>query len=98
MNSTINESNDNDLKASIAGKLFTRPRYHDRFQMLNNQEICYLLQNAGFSQKEKTVFSMRCKGFSLILIAYESSYSLSQIKKISARVNKKISSFLLVKQ
>ena len=96
MDSENTDSNENGLKASIEHKLLKRPQYHDRFQMLNDQEVIYLRQNAGFSKKEEMVFLMRCKGLNLISIAFESNYSLSQIKKISARVNNKIRWILLV--
>lgn len=91
----INDYNIDSLKASIKHKLLKRPQYHDRFQMLINQEVSYLLQNAGFTTKEEMIFRMRCKGLNLINIAYETNYSLSQIKKISVRVNNKIARILL---
>lgn len=77
-------------KDRIKNKIFTRPRHNDCFRRLSEVERSYIINNTDFSELERKIFDLRCKGLSLNEISQEVNYHLSYCKKIAARVRKQI--------
>ena len=77
-------------KDRIKKKIFSRPRHNDCFRRLSKVERRYIIRNTGFSDLERKVFDLLCKGLSFIEISQELNYHLSYCKKIAARVREKI--------
>lgn len=87
---------DDELRKSIARKLFGEPRDHDRYTRLTPEEKRFILRYAGLSKREREVFELKCdkRYFPYREIASRLCVSESLIKKRSVRIDEQISNML----
>lgn len=83
---------DDELRKSIARKLFGELRNHDRYTRLTPEEKRLILRYAGLSKKERDIFEEKCDRhyFPYWKIANRLGVSESLIKKRAVRIDEQI--------
>ena len=88
--------NELELQKSIEWKLFGMPPAHDSYTRLTAEEIQYIIQNFGLSQKERDIFLLKCgkRYMPYWEIGNRLNISESTVKKRAARIDELIKAFL----
>lgn len=90
--SPVHVHSNDELRRSIAYKLFSEPRDHDRYTRLTPEEKRFILRYAGLSKKERDVFEEKCDRhyFPYRKISNRLGISESLVKKRAVRIDEHI--------